>query len=73
MSAILHFWGNGVHLRDLVLLGGFYLVDAPDLDQAIAYAAMIPGALHGSIEIRPIVDWSDPSGTGAGRAEAVAG
>jgi len=55
------------------VLGGFYLVDAPDLDQAIAYAAIIPCALHGSIEIRPIVDWTDPTNTGAGRAEAVAG
>ena len=35
-------------------LGGFYLVDAADLDEAIGYAAMIPGAKHGSIEIRPI-------------------
>lgn len=37
-------------------LGGFYLVEAADLDEAIAYAAMIPGATHGSIEVRPIFD-----------------
>ena len=47
------------------VLGGFYQLDAPDLDAAIAYAALIPGALHGSIEIRPIVDWAD---TGMGAA-----
>lgn len=35
-------------------LGGFYIVEAADLDEAIAYAAMIPGARHGSIEVRPI-------------------
>jgi hypothetical protein len=35
-------------------LGGFYLVEAADLDEAIRFAAMIPGATHGSIEIRPI-------------------
>ena len=35
-------------------LGGFYLVEAADLDEAIAYAAMIPAATHGSIEVRPI-------------------
>jgi hypothetical protein len=35
-------------------LGGFYLVEAKDLDEAIKIAAMIPGAKHGSIEIRPI-------------------
>jgi hypothetical protein len=55
------------------VLGGFYLVEAPDLDQAIAYAAMIPGAQYGSIEVRPVVDWSDPTNTGQRRAEAVAG
>jgi hypothetical protein len=35
-------------------LGGFYLVEAADLDEAIAFAAMIPGAAHGCIEIRPV-------------------
>jgi hypothetical protein len=35
-------------------LGGYYLVDAKDLDEAIAIAAKIPGALTGSIEVRPI-------------------
>jgi hypothetical protein len=35
-------------------LGGFYLVDAKDLDEAIAIAARIPSARHGSIEVRPI-------------------
>ena len=47
-------------------LGGFYLVEAADLDEAIAYAAMIPGATHGSIEVRPIWDY------GVGAAEAAA-
>lgn len=36
-------------------LGGLYVVEAADLDQAIAYAAMIPGATYGSIEVRPIL------------------
>jgi hypothetical protein len=39
-------------------LGGFYLVEAADLDEAIAYAAMIPGATHGCIEIRPVWDYA---------------
>jgi hypothetical protein len=52
-------------------LGGFYLVEAADLDEAIAYAAMIPGATHGSIEVRPIWDYgveaaAEPAGAGAG-------
>ena len=36
-------------------LGGYYLLDCKDLDEAIEYAAKIPSAKHGSIEIRPIM------------------
>ena len=36
-------------------LGGYYLLDCKDLDQAIEYAAKIPSAKLGSIEIRPIL------------------
>lgn len=36
-------------------LGGYYLVEAKDLDDAIAIAARIPGAKTGSIEVRPIM------------------
>jgi hypothetical protein len=35
-------------------LGGYYLVEAKNLDEAISIAARIPGAKHGSIEVRPI-------------------
>lgn len=34
-------------------LGGYYLVEAKDLDEAIAIAARVPTARHGSIEVRP--------------------
>ena len=37
-------------------LGGFYLVEAADLDEAISFAAMIPGAQRGCIEVRPVWD-----------------
>jgi hypothetical protein len=37
-------------------MGGFYLVDCADLDEAIEVAAKIPGARNGSIEVRPIWD-----------------
>ena len=36
-------------------LGGFYLVEAKDIDQAIHMAGKIPGARHGSVEVRPIM------------------
>lgn len=38
-------------------LGGFYLVEVDDLDAAIDVAARIPGANHGTIEVRPLVDF----------------
>lgn len=37
-------------------LGGFFLIDAQDLDEAIAIAAQIPGARVGTVEIRPVVE-----------------
>jgi hypothetical protein len=39
-------------------LGGYYLVDARDLDHALAIAAKIPWARYGSIEVRPIMIFS---------------
>lgn len=36
-------------------LGGYYLIDVPDLDEAIRWAAKVPSALFGSVEIRPQV------------------
>jgi len=39
-------------------LGGYYLVDAKDLDTAIELAARIPGAKTGSIEVRPVMIYS---------------
>jgi hypothetical protein len=35
-------------------LGGYYLIEAKNLDEATAIAARIPGARHGSIEVRPV-------------------
>lgn len=37
-------------------LGGYFLINAQDLDEAIAIAARIPGARRGTIEIRPVVE-----------------
>jgi hypothetical protein len=35
-------------------LGGYYLVEAKDLDEAVGIAAKVPTAKHGSIEVRPV-------------------
>ena len=37
-------------------LGGYYLIDAKDLDAAISIAERIPGARKGTVEIRPVVE-----------------
>ncbi len=37
-------------------LGGYYVIDAKDLDEAIAVASKIPGARFGCVEVRPIAD-----------------
>jgi hypothetical protein len=37
-------------------LGGYFLIDAKDLDEAIGIAARIPGARKGTVEIRPVMD-----------------
>jgi hypothetical protein len=38
--------------------GGFYLIEATNLDEAIKWAAKIPGAVRGTIEVRPVIDFS---------------
>jgi hypothetical protein len=40
-------------------LGGFYVLDVKDLDEAIDWAAKIPGAQFGSIEIRPVLVYDE--------------
>src|SRR4029453_13990441 len=37
-------------------LGGYYLIDARDLDEAMSIAERIPGAKYGTIEIRPVLE-----------------
>jgi hypothetical protein len=42
-------------------LGGYYLLNCKDLDEAIKLAAQIPSAAYGSVEIRPIMEFPDAS------------
>ena len=44
-------------------LGGYYLIDAKDLDEAIAIAARIPSARLGTVEVRPLVEVAAPATT----------
>jgi hypothetical protein len=45
---------DGPYVDSKEQLGGYYLIDAPDLDAALAWAARCPGAGHGTVEVRPV-------------------
>ncbi len=45
---------DGPYAETKEQLGGYYLIDVPDLDAALSWAARCPGASLGSIEVRPI-------------------
>jgi len=45
---------NGPYAETKEQLGGYYMIDVPDLDAAISWAARCPGASHGTIEVRPL-------------------
>ena len=41
------------------VLGGFYLLECDDLDEALAWAQQIPGAWHGKVEVRPVLEFDE--------------
>ena len=45
---------NGPYAETREQLGGYYLIEAADLDAALSWAARCPGASHGSVEVRPV-------------------
>jgi hypothetical protein len=46
---------NGPYAETKEQLGGYYIIDVPDLDAAISWAARCPGADGGVMEVRPIM------------------
>ena len=46
-------------------LGGYFIIDVPDLDAAISWAARCPAAGHGAVEVRPVWDMAGASSTAA--------
>ena len=42
-------------------LGGYYVIDVPDLDAALKYAALVPSAHFGTVEVRPLLGYN-PAG-----------
>ena len=45
---------DGPYAETKEQLGGYYMIDVPDLDAALSWAARCPGASHGAVEVRPI-------------------
>jgi hypothetical protein len=45
---------NGPYMETKEQLGGYFLIDAPDLDAALSWAARCPASTHGIVEVRPI-------------------
>lgn len=45
---------DGPYAETREQLGGFFMIDVPDLDAALSWAARCPGASHGVVEVRPI-------------------
>lgn len=39
-------------------LGGYYILDCKDIDEALGYAAKIPSAAYGTVEVRPVMNYS---------------
>jgi hypothetical protein len=50
-------------------LGGYFLIEAKDLNEAIAIATRVPGARKGTVEVRPVVEISGLPETTASNAE----
>ena len=49
---------DGPAIQSSEQLGGWYLLECDDLDQALELAAKIPGASYGTIEVRPVLELS---------------
>ena len=63
---------DGPYAETKEQLGGFYMLECKDLDEALAWAARIPEAKMGAVEVRPVMIYEDiPSADGA-PAEATA-
>jgi hypothetical protein len=45
---------DGPYVETKEQLGGYFMIDVPDLDAALSWAARCPAASHGSVEVRPI-------------------
>jgi hypothetical protein len=47
---------DGPYAETKEQLGGFYILDCASMEEALEYAAKIPSAVHGSVEVRPVYE-----------------
>ena len=63
---------DGPYAETKEQLGGFYMLECKDLDEALAWAARIPEAKTGAVEVRPVLVYEEMPGGGGAPAEATA-
>jgi|tagenome__1003787_1003787.scaffolds.fasta_scaffold20223255_1 hypothetical protein len=63
---------DGPYAETKEQLGGFYMLECKDLDEALAWAARIPEAKTGAVEVRPVMVYDELSGADAASSEAAA-
>src|SRR5258706_469357 len=51
---------DGPYVETKEQLGGYYLINAKDLNDAVQVASRIPGSKHGTVEVRPIMEFNQP-------------
>ena len=56
---------DGPYAEAKEVLGGFYVLEAADLDEAVRWAAQIPAAWRGKVEVRPVVPMNGPESAGS--------
>ena len=52
---------DGPYVDTKEQFGGYFIIDVPDLDAAIAWAARCPAASHGAVELRPLWEMDGPA------------
>jgi hypothetical protein len=63
---------DGPYAETKEQLGGFYMLECKDLDEALAWAARIPEAKTGAVEVRPVMVYDELGGGDVSPAEAAA-
>src|SRR5688500_5473865 len=58
---------DGPYIETKEQLGGFYLIEAKDLNEAIQIASRIPSARFGGVEVRPVIDFSKEMAAATGQ------